>query len=60
LTLLTAEGKLQAVPRNSIASRTTSALSLMPEGLQFGLTLDQFADLIAFLEARRPNAPRRE
>ena len=30
-----------------------SKLSLMPEGLQQGLTLEQFADLIAFLESRK-------
>ena len=51
--LLDAKGELQTVPKNTITSRTASSLSLMPEGLQFGLSLDQFSDLIAFLESRR-------
>ncbi len=51
--LLDAKGELQTVPKNTITSRTASSISLMPEGLQFGLSLAQFADLIAFLESRR-------
>jgi putative membrane-bound dehydrogenase-like protein len=53
LTLITSDGRPQAIPRNSILSRTASRISLMPEGLQNALTLDQFADLIAFLESQR-------
>ena len=59
LTMIDSAGQLQAIPRRSIASRRASALSLMPEGLQVGLTLEAFADLIAFLESRKldPRVP---
>jgi len=53
ITLMTAEARLQSIPKNSIINRTMSKLSLMPEGLQVGLTLEQFADLISFLESRK-------
>ena len=51
--LINSEGRLQTIPKGAIASRTASKLSLMPEGLQNGLSLDEFADLIAFLESLR-------
>jgi len=59
LTLLDSEGRLQSIPKNRVAARAPSNLSLMPEGLAFGLTLEQFADLIGYLESRRadPRAP---
>jgi putative heme-binding domain-containing protein len=53
LTLVDAAGRTHVVPRASIVDRRTSELSLMPEGLQAGLSLEEFADLIAFLETRR-------
>ncbi len=53
VSLLDANNRLLALPKKEIASRTASKVSLMPEGLHVGLTLDQFADLIAFLESRR-------
>ncbi len=53
VTLLDNAGKVVTVSKNQISTRNKSALSLMPEGLQVGLSLDQFADLIAFLESRR-------
>ncbi len=53
LTLIGSDGRPLDVPKRSIANRAASKLSLMPEGLQSGLTLDQFTDLIAFLESRR-------
>jgi putative heme-binding domain-containing protein len=53
LTLLNVEGKLASIPKSTIVNRLKSSLSLMPEGLQAGLSLAQFADLLAFLEARR-------
>src|SRR5207249_7381174 len=53
LTLVDAEARLQTIPKANIANRAASKLSLMPEGLQAGLTLEQFADLIAYLESRK-------
>ncbi len=53
LTLVDTAGITRTIPKAQIESRTKGSLSLMPEGLQAGLTLDQFADLIAFLESRK-------
>jgi putative membrane-bound dehydrogenase-like protein len=53
LTIIDGAGQLRSLPKKDITSRTASALSLMPEGLHAGLSLEQFADLIAFLETRR-------
>jgi putative heme-binding domain-containing protein len=51
LTVLTAEAKLQIIPKSKITSRQSSQLSLMPDGLHLGLSLEEFADLIAYLES---------
>ncbi len=53
LTIITGAGQSQSLPKKDITSRLASTLSLMPEGLQVGLSLEQFADLIAFLESRK-------
>ena len=53
LTLVDGEARPQTIAKSNIAGRTMSQLSLMPEGLQVGLTLEQFADLIAYLESRQ-------
>ncbi len=53
LVLADANGKF-AVAKADIDSRKVEAVSLMPEGLADGLTPDQFADLIAYLESLRP------
>jgi hypothetical protein len=37
------------VPRDRIATLKTQSQSLMPEGLERGLTPEDMADLIAFL-----------
>jgi putative heme-binding domain-containing protein len=61
LTLVDASGRTNSIPRANIVNRSTSQLSLMPEGLQVGLSLDEFTDLIAYLESRRADgrkAPR--
>jgi putative heme-binding domain-containing protein len=39
--------------RNNIEEMTSSALSLMPEGFEDGITLEEMADLLAFLLAIR-------
>ena len=51
--LVDASGRTHFVPRASIANRRGSELSLMPEGLHAGLTMNQFADLIAYVESRK-------
>jgi putative membrane-bound dehydrogenase-like protein len=61
VTLVDAAGRTHLMLRATIAHRRTSALSLMPEGLHVGLTLEEFADLIAYLEslkAAKPKSPR--
>src|SRR4029079_10117223 len=47
------EGKLHAIAKKDIDERRVSPLSTMPNGLNEGMTLQDFADLIAYLEARR-------
>jgi putative heme-binding domain-containing protein len=44
-----ADGKAVRFTAGEIAERRTSEVSLMPEGLQSGLTLQEFADLIEYL-----------
>jgi putative heme-binding domain-containing protein len=51
--LADADGKEQLVPKAEIDERAFSPVSLMPNGLSDGMTLQDFADLIAFLEARK-------
>jgi putative membrane-bound dehydrogenase-like protein len=50
LTILQPNGIRQRVPRASIKSLTSSKLSLMPEGLEQGMTVQDVADLIAFVQ----------
>jgi hypothetical protein len=40
----------QSIPRAAIKSLTTSRLSLMHEGLEQGMTAQDIADLIAFVQ----------
>ncbi|HEY6168061.1 MAG TPA: HEAT repeat domain-containing protein, partial [Verrucomicrobiae bacterium] len=49
VTLKRAEGLTDTVLRRDIASLTGSGLSLMPEGVEAAITVEQMADLIAFL-----------
>ena len=53
LVLRTALGEERRVAKAAIRSRRVSALSLMPEGLQSALTLEEFSDLVAYLESLR-------
>ena len=50
LILRDGSGREHKLPRASIKARRNSALSLMPEGLQTALSLDDFADLVAYLQ----------
>lgn len=53
LALRDGSGREHTLSRASITARRNSALSLMPEGLQAALSLDDFADLIAYLASLR-------
>jgi putative heme-binding domain-containing protein len=53
LTILTAQATLQSIPKSKITARHNSSLSLMPDGLHLGLSVTEFADLIAYLESLR-------
>lgn len=50
LVLLDAEGKRHAIRKEEVDRRQESELSLMPDGLNTGLSTQDFADLIAYLE----------
>jgi putative heme-binding domain-containing protein len=51
--LVDREGKPHAVAKKDIEERVFSPVSLMPNGLSDGMTLQDFADLLAYVEARR-------
>jgi putative membrane-bound dehydrogenase-like protein len=53
ITLLQANGKKLIVPRKQLARMQSSGLSLMPEGLENGLSPADIRDLISFLQERR-------
>jgi putative heme-binding domain-containing protein len=53
LSLQSATGAPQTIPKAKIKSRKATAVSLMPEGLEAGLSLEEFSDLIAFLQSLR-------
>jgi putative heme-binding domain-containing protein len=55
--LLDAGGEPRTLSKKTIARRALSSFSLMPEGLHAGLSLEQFADLIAYLESLKGAAP---
>jgi len=53
ITLLQAQGVKAVIPRAKVKRMESTGLSLMPEGLEAGLTPQQLRDLIAFLQKRR-------
>jgi len=53
ITLLQAQGIKAVIPRAKLKRMESTGLSLMPEGLEAGLTPQQMRDLIAFLHKRR-------
>jgi putative membrane-bound dehydrogenase-like protein len=55
LTLRRAEGATDIIPRSQIEAVASTGLSLMPEGLEKGLSAQDFADLIAFLKSTPAN-----
>jgi putative heme-binding domain-containing protein len=56
--LLDAEGQSHRIARNQIESQRNSRLSLMPEGLQGALSLEEFTDLVSYLDSLKVD-PRR-
>jgi putative heme-binding domain-containing protein len=46
-----ADAKVVRIARDDVAAEKLSGVSLMPSGLAQGLTLEDFADLIAYLES---------
>ena len=57
LTLLDSQGARHDVRKSDIEQKTQSDKSPMPDGLQAGLTPQEFADLIAYLETLTLAAP---
>jgi putative heme-binding domain-containing protein len=53
VTLRQSGGQDVVIPRSRIASMSSSGLSLMPEGLETGLSLQDVADLLSFLQLPR-------
>lgn len=51
LELVDAEGKVTRLPQSSIDEVVRSNLSAMPNGLEKGLTLEGFADIVSYLES---------
>jgi putative membrane-bound dehydrogenase-like protein len=51
LVLLGPSGRPVAIPREEIAARRPSRVSMMPDGLQRGMTRKEFRDLVAFLSS---------
>jgi putative heme-binding domain-containing protein len=51
VTLRDADGRMQSLRRANLAELTKSDVSLMPEALEAGLSLHEFADVIAYLES---------
>ena len=47
--LMSSDGRLLRIDARQIARRRTTDLSLMPEGLHTGLTLQEFSDLVEYL-----------
>lgn len=52
ITVLQAQGIKLVLPRKKVKRVESSGLSLMPEGLEAGVTPSEMRDLIAFLQAR--------
>ena len=51
--LMSGDGKRVRIAASDIQSQRTSKVSLMPQGLEAGMSLDDFANLIAYLASLR-------
>jgi putative heme-binding domain-containing protein len=56
LTLIDAAGDKQVIKQSDVESKKRTGKSVMPDGLQGGLTPSDFADLIGYLETLRDKA----
>lgn len=59
LVVLDTEGVTRRIPQTEVQQRLDTKQSLMPEGLHTALTLEQFADLVAYLESLKTD-PRKQ
>jgi putative heme-binding domain-containing protein len=57
VTLINSLGTMNVLQKSKIQSRKISQISLMPEGLQTGLTREEFSDLISYVENPNPVIP---
>jgi putative heme-binding domain-containing protein len=57
ITLKRSEGATDVIPREKIETIASTGVSLMPEGLEKGLSMQDFADLIAFVRSIRAQPP---
>jgi putative membrane-bound dehydrogenase-like protein len=57
VTLVDADGKKIVVKKADIESREKSKKSIMPDGLHIGMTINEFADLVSFLESLKEKMP---
>ena len=55
--LMTIEGKQIRIPNADIDEKLKSPVSLMPNGLKDGMTLQDFADIVAYLESLKQPPP---
>ena len=51
-----AEGKVTVIKNDAVEENVRSTLSIMPNGLSDGLSLDDFVDIVAYLESLRDPA----
>jgi putative heme-binding domain-containing protein len=57
VTVIDSLGVTNVLQKSKIKNRKISQISLMPEGLQTGLSLEEFSDLIAYVENPNPASP---
>lgn len=60
LTLVDADGKKIVLKKEDVAEQKVLEKSIMPEGLQAGLSPQEFADLIAYLESLNQKPPEKK
>ena len=58
ITVKRSEGATDVIPRDQIETIASTGMSLMPEGLEKGLSVQDFADLIAFVRSIRRGSAR--
>ena len=60
VTLRRAKGETDTILKVSIEKMITTGVSLMPEGLEKGISVQDMADLIAFIRSQKPEAGSQE